>query len=58
MKLKPNQALSDKIYSNLTSFFGKKILKYFSDFQNQNFISFMTIVNLNNANETESDIFQ
>ena len=58
MKLKPNQTLSDKIYSNLTSFFGKKILKYFSDFQNQNFISFMTIVNLNNANETESDIFQ
>ena len=58
MKLKPNQTLSDKTYSNLTSFFGKKILKYFSDFQNQNFISFMTTVNLNNANETESDIFQ
>ena len=37
MKLKANQTLLDRAYSNLTSFFYGKKLRHFNDFQNQNF---------------------
>ena len=36
-KLKSNQTLFDRTYSNLTLFFCSKILQYFGDFQNQTF---------------------
>ena len=35
----------------------KKKLKYFNDFQNQQYLSFMTKVNPNNGNKIKSDIF-
>ena len=35
-KLKPNQTLFDRTYSNLTFFLNKKTLKHFNDFKNQN----------------------
>ena len=33
-------------------------MKYFDDFQNRNFFSFMTNVNPNNGNEMKLEIFQ
>ena len=38
-------------------FFNQKKLKYFNDFQNQQYLSFMTKVNPNNGNKIKSDIF-
>ena len=53
-----SQAFFHETYSNLTPYlFYQKILKYFDDFQNQNFSSFMTKVNPNNGNGTKTDIF-
>ena len=43
MKLKPNQALFDSIYIVKCDIFYKK-LKYFNDFQNMKFLSFITKV--------------
>ena len=54
MEMKQNQTSFHGTYLNLIAFFFcQNILKYFSDFQNQNFC-FMTKVNPNNGNETKS----
>ena len=60
-KVKPNNGNETKsdvfswdiFKSDSIFFFCQNILKYFSDFQNQNFC-FMTKVNPNNGNETKS----
>ena len=60
IKLKPNQKLFDRTYSNLTSFAYQKILKYFDEFLSftrLSFLSFTTKINRNSGNETRSDIF-
>ena len=58
MKLKPNQKLFDRTYSNLKSFFFiKEKIKVFQLFLKSKFLSFMPKVNPNNGNETKSDFF-
>ena len=56
MKLKPNQALFDSIYIVKCDIFYKK-LKYFNDFQNMKFLSFITKLNPKNGSETKPDIY-
>ena len=51
MKLKSNQTLFDRTYSNLTFFF------FFDKNKFKSFNDFMTKVNSNCGNETKSDIF-
>ena len=56
-KLKPNQILFGRTYSNLTSLFWSKNIKVFQWLWKLKFLSFMTKVNPSNGNETKSDIF-
>ena len=57
-KLKPNQTLVDRTYSNLTSFFWSKNIKLFQWLLKSKFLSFMTNMIKNNGNETKCLIFQ
>ena len=57
-KLKPNQTLFDRTYSNLTSFvFDQEKVKVFQWLSISKYLSFMNKFNPNNANQTKSDIF-
>ena len=57
MKMGQNQTFFHKTYSILTPYFNyQKILKYFNDFQNRNFLV-LAKVNTNNGSETRGDIF-
>ena len=56
--MKQNQTLFHGTYSNLTTYlFLSKNIKVFQRLSKWKFLSFMTKVNLNNGNETKSDIF-
>ena len=58
MEMKQNLTFFHGTYLNLTSYkFLSKILKYFNDFQNQNFPVLRLKGKPNNRNETKSEIF-
>ena len=54
---KPDICLWDVFKSDVIDFLSKNTFKYFNDFQNRIFFSFMTKVNQNNGNETKLGIF-
>ena len=58
MDMKQNQTFPHGTHSNLRPyFFYQNMVKYFNDFQNKQFFSFMTKMNPNNGNEKKSDVF-
>ena len=58
MEMKQKLTFFHGTYLNLTSYkFLSKILKYFNDFQNQNFPVLRLKGKPNNRNETKSEIF-